>query len=352
MEPARRSNRIEIRRQRRAQLNQPINQQEEAREQAPVRGRGRGHRNLVRGRGSHSTVGSSTDRTYNRSRRTPTTVETELEDEEEYGYDEENPMESEEEEFHAEPSVNNNRSRHSGSRRSVSRRTELPPPPVMDLATVMATQTQLLQELVRRDQLHRGNVQGKMTEFMRLRPPIYESSDDPMEADSWLRAITQKLEVVNCVGRERVTLAAHQLKGPAAEWWENFREGAADPTTITWEEFVEEFRRYHIPDGVIHMKAAEFRDLKQGSMTVNQYVRKFTELSRYAPGDVNTDKKKQTKFKDGLKARLHSIMVSNIYPDFNTLVNQAILMEAGLNREKAKKKRKFEHFKSKRQDRG
>src|SRR5438128_3345647 len=87
-------------------------------------------------------------------------------------------------------------------------------------------------------------------------------------------------------------------------------------------------------------------------MTVNQYVRKFTELSRYAPGDVNTDKKKQTKFKDGLKARLHSIMVSNIYPDFNTLVNQAILTEAGLNREDAEKKRKFEHFKSKRQDRG
>src|SRR6266542_5659643 len=175
MEPARRSNRIEIRRQRRAQLNQPINQQEEAREQAPVRGRGRGHRNPVRGRGSRSTVGSSMDRTYNRSRRTPTTVETELEDEEEYEYEEEEDQnESEEEEFHAEPSVNNNRSRHSGSRRSVSRHTELPPPPVMDLATVMATQTQLLQELVRRYQLHRGNVQGKMMEFMRLRPPIYE----------------------------------------------------------------------------------------------------------------------------------------------------------------------------------
>src|SRR5438105_12274901 len=186
MEPARRSNRIEIRRQRRAQLNQPVNQQEEAREQAPVKGRGHGHRNPVRGRGSRSTVGSSTDRTCNRSRRTPMTIETELEDEEEYGYDEENPMESEEEEFHVEPSVNNNRSRHSGSRRSVSRHTELPPPPVIDLVTVMANQTQLLQELVRRDQLHRGNVQGKMMEFMRLRHLIYESSDDPMEADSWL----------------------------------------------------------------------------------------------------------------------------------------------------------------------
>src|SRR5438132_5593431 len=154
------------------------------------------------------------------------------------------------------------------------------------------------------------------------------------------------------VGRERVTLAAHQLKGPAAEWWENFREGATDPTTITWEKFVEEFRKYHIPDGVIHLKAAEFRNLKQGAMSINQYVRKFTELSRYAPEDVNTDKKKQTKFKDGLKTRLYPLIVSNIYPDFNTLVNQAILTEEGFNREDAEKKHKFEHFKSKHQDRG
>src|SRR5438128_11196057 len=87
-------------------------------------------------------------------------------------------------------------------------------------------------------------------------------------------------------------------------------------------------------------------------MTVNQYVRKFTELSRYAPEDVNTDKKKQTKFKDGLKTRLYPLIVSNIYPNFNTLVNQAILTEEGLNREDAVKKRNFEHFKSKHQDRG
>ena len=262
MENARRSNRIKIRHQRRAQ----VNQQEGARGQVPVRGRGRGQHNLVHGRGSHSTVGSSSDGTYNRSRQTLPSLETELEDEEEYEYDEEeDQMEIEEEER----SVNNNRSRHSGSRRSGSRHTELPPPPMNDLVAVMAAQTQLLQAIANRDQPYRAPVQGRMMEFMRLRPPIFQSSDDPMEADSWLRAITQKLKVVNCVGRERVTIAAHQLKGPAAEWWENFREGAANPTTITWEEFVEEFRKYHIPEGVIHLKVAEFRNLKQGAMTLN-----------------------------------------------------------------------------------
>jgi hypothetical protein len=43
---------------------------------------------------------------------------------------------------------------------------------------------------------------------------------------------------------------------------------------------------------VIKQKKKEFQDLKQGSMSVNEYVTKFTQLSRYASHEVNTDEKK------------------------------------------------------------
>jgi hypothetical protein len=33
-------------------------------------------------------------------------------------------------------------------------------------------------------------------------------------------------------------------------------------------------------------------DLKQGSMSMNEYVTKFTQLSHYAPHEVDTDEKK------------------------------------------------------------
>jgi hypothetical protein len=36
----------------------------------------------------------------------------------------------------------------------------------------------------------------------------------------------------------------------------------------------------------------EFNDVKQGSMSVSEYVTRFTQLSRYAPGSVDTNKKK------------------------------------------------------------
>jgi hypothetical protein len=39
-------------------------------------------------------------------------------------------------------------------------------------------------------------------------------------------------------------------------------------------------------------------------MTVNEYVTRFMQLSRYAPNDVDTDKKKQECFLNGLDDRL------------------------------------------------
>jgi hypothetical protein len=35
-----------------------------------------------------------------------------------------------------------------------------------------------------------------------------------------------------------------------------------------------------------------FWDLKQGSMSMNEYVTKFTQLSRYTPHEVDIDEKK------------------------------------------------------------
>jgi hypothetical protein len=41
------------------------------------------------------------------------------------------------------------------------------------------------------------------------------------------------------------------------------------------------------------LKKKEFEDLKQGSMSVSEYVTRFTQLSRYAPDNMDTNKKKQ-----------------------------------------------------------
>jgi hypothetical protein len=41
------------------------------------------------------------------------------------------------------------------------------------------------------------------------------------------------------------------------------------------------------------LKKKEFEDLKQGSMIVSEFVTRFTQLSCYAPDNMDTNEKKQ-----------------------------------------------------------
>ena len=144
-----------------------------------------------------------------------------------------------------------------------------------------------------------------MAAFMRLHPPTFNSAeDDPLSADNWLRTIIKKLNAVRATDEEKVILATHQLVGAAGEWWENHQDAANEPEAITWQEFMEKFCEYHIPEGIMEIKVEEFCSLRQGPMTVNQYIKKFMKLARYASKDVNSDKKKQKCFRRGLNASL------------------------------------------------
>jgi hypothetical protein len=105
---------------------------------------------------------------------------------------------------------------------------------------------------------------------------------------------------MQCNNREKMLLASHQLSGPTADWWDAYVKAHEEPESINWSEFRATFCAYHVPQEVIKLKKKEFQDLKQGSMFVNEYITKFTQLSRYAPHEVDTDEKKQECFLNGL----------------------------------------------------
>jgi hypothetical protein len=114
-----------------------------------------------------------------------------------------------------------------------------------------------------------------------------------MDADDWLKTMEKKLQVIQCSNRERVFFVAHKLVGAAVDWWGAYAEAHEEPETINWQEFRNNFRTHHVLFGTMKLKMKEFEDLKQGSMSVNEYVTQFTQLSRYAPDDMDTDEKKQ-----------------------------------------------------------
>jgi hypothetical protein len=62
-------------------------------------------------------------------------------------------------------------------------------------------------------------------------------------------------------------------------------------------------------------------------MSVNEYLDKFTQFSRYAPDEVNTDPKRQERFLEGLIGWLNYHLQSHTFPDFATLLNKVIGLE-------------------------
>jgi hypothetical protein len=240
-----------------------------------------------------------------------------------------------------------------GEARGQGSETHLPAPPELplDLAQVLSNQTRLIEVLTRSLENQRpggGRPQDRMGEFLRLKPPTFAGSSNPLDADNWLHTIKRKLEAIGCPKNQRVQLAAHQLSRMALAWWDTFSAAVRD---ATWAEFETAFREHHIPQGIVQLKEDEFRELTQGGRSISEYVHKFTELARYAPDDVITETRKMARFLKGLRPKLKTILASQDFLNFSHLSNKAIQVERAKEEEKGHLKRKFQVLRAQQQDR-
>jgi hypothetical protein len=167
----------------------------------------------------------------------------------------------------------------------------------------------------------------RLGDFRRTKPPTFSHAMEPMDADDWLKSIAKKLQVVLCNSREKVLLASHQLSRPAADLCDAYVEAYKEPESINWPEFRAAFHAHHVPQGVIKLTKKEFQDLKQWSMSVNKYVTKFTQLSRYAPHEVDIDEKKHQGFLNGLNDGLAYALEAQDFENFQGMVNKALVLE-------------------------
>jgi hypothetical protein len=123
----------------------------------------------------------------------------------------------------------------------------------------------------------------KWAKFMRGPSPIFAHSADPMDTEDWLRTVERELHTAQCNNREKVLYGPRLLRGAAQSWWESYLATHADLEAITWEDSRDNFRRYHVPEGLMKVRKKEFLALKQGLLSVSEYRDKFLQLSRYAP---------------------------------------------------------------------
>jgi hypothetical protein len=161
-----------------------------------------------------------------------------------------------------------------------------------------------------------------------------------MDAEGWLKGVEKKLMIAQCTDHEKVLFAAHQLYGTAANWWETYCNTHVNIDAITWNKFKARFCTHYVPRGTMKLKRKEFVDLKQGGMTVNEYLNSFIQLSRYALVDVSTDEKKYDVFLNGLNYDIQFQLLNTDYAEFQHMVDKAIVIESKIKEMEKDGKRK------------
>ena len=102
-----------------------------------------------------------------------------------------------------------------------------------------------------------------------------------MVANHWFQQIEKILEAMEITSDAiKIILAKFQLEGESQVWWD-WVKTSRDLEAMTWAVFHELFMRKYFPATARHAKAREFLELKQGTMTVMEYVAKFTELAHF-----------------------------------------------------------------------
>ena len=163
------------------------------------------------------------------------------------------------------------------------------------------------QNVVARGQGGASNLQRFKAHYL----PTFTGGGDPMVADHWFRHIERILRAMEITSYStQITLASFQLEGESQIWWE-WVTTSRDLETMTWDDFRRLFMGKYFPASARHAKAREFLELRQGTMTVLEYVARFTELARFGGDYVATDTAKVRKFGDGLKLSIRGKIVGH-----------------------------------------
>ena len=155
---------------------------------------------------------------------------------------------------------------------------------------------------------------------------LKEKDDEPSMVENWLERTERMLRQMHCTLEENLECATSLLQDEAYQWWVSVTR-IAPPESVTWEFFLAEFRKQYVGRIYLSNMRREFHNLKQIQMSVTEYKREFTRLSKYAPEMLVIEEEKCRKYEDGLNDRIWAHVTGFCYDDFSKIVTCALNVE-------------------------
>ncbi|KAK2370458.1 cleavage and polyadenylation specificity factor subunit [Trifolium repens] len=195
----------------------------------------------------------------------------------------------------------------------------------MAAAVTAQTHAKAQRDLEKRDREILAAGSRVLASFNQQAPPKFNGEGGPETADLWLHAMERIFGAIHCPEGEKVVLATYQLLGGSEFWWRNARlimENAYEE--INWENFKRRFLAKYFPETARERYGEEFLRLRQGSMNVEAYSKKFESLSRFFRffRDGIDEVYMCCRFQDGLRYELQDAVVPLGIRQFQVLVEK------------------------------
>ena len=118
------------------------------------------------------------------------------------------------------------------------------------------------------------------------------------KVEYWLEKLQRVFEEVRCPSDQRVSCAVSLLQSEAYDWWKLMLKSSRILDPMPWEFFVQEFKAKYFTEMYRKTKWKQFLTLKQRNLSVAEYEKELSHLSKYAPESVLTEAFRCTQFED------------------------------------------------------
>ncbi|XP_073047509.1 uncharacterized protein [Primulina eburnea] len=174
-----------------------------------------------------------------------------------------------------------------------------------------------------------------LARFQSLHPTMLKGTENALECENWLENIDQLFESLEYPDDRRIKLVVHQLIDVAKSWWimtKKALEGRG--TIVTWDIFKSEFYQRFFPTSYRKDRGAEFANLKQRNLNIEDYVAKFSNLLRFAPHVASDEEAKADHFINGLNPDIFTLVNTGRPNTFAEALDRAKGAETGIIRQR------------------